>query len=504
MKIRDKKFVLVCFSLVIYNVDITNCIQNSWNWFEAQQHCSDSNDTLKTSGVTLNSDQHWTGVYRRYSPWIKLLGCYDSKVVSEHRTFNFFFNVTSAGFCQEICATVNSTHFGIQSGECVCFEGSVFPETLSSDLCNKSCYDVGDKGAIKFLECGGPNAYTVYTSEADKVKRGGSCLAVNCGGSVQGFSYSSNCSESYFGACVYKEYLGCFKDQPNRTLSGINRIGDFTLTVESCREFCTDYQFYGVMFGGECFCGNFFTSFIKKPERECNMKCNGDTRQTCGGADRINIYSNLNYETEIKTNWTSSMQICKTRSPSSYLIGNVSLTDATLACKQLQRRQRGISWLSIAKEMCTGFDRGVAVKIQEKETFHQCQKCNRTGCEFVDCFEKLDYLICEKDSGFEIPQRKATDSLNNQGLLTGVVICGILVVILTGIVIFLIIYIIRIKERTHSSDNNKKNYTSNSSTVVVTGRPTSAYTTLNPSQVNDTNEQHYTGLSNVSECIEIH
>ncbi|XP_062575214.1 sialate:O-sulfotransferase 2-like [Saccostrea cucullata] len=305
------------------------------------------------------------------------------------------------------------THLLVRSGECVCFEDPVFAETISSDQCNRSCYDVGDEGAIKFLECGGPNAYTLYTLEAEKVKRGGSCLAVSCGGSVQEFSYSSNCSESYFGACVYKEYLGCFQDQQNRTLSGISRRGDFTLTVGSCRKFCTDYQFYGVEFGGDCFCGNFFTSFIKKPERECNIKCSGNESQSCGGADRINIYSNLNYETEIKTNWTSSMQICKTRYPSSYLIGNVSLTDSTLACKQLQRKQRGFTWLSIAKEVYTGYDRGVAVDIHENETFHQCQKCNQTTCEFVNCFEKLDYLICEKGSGFEIPQRRVKSKLLN-------------------------------------------------------------------------------------------
>ncbi|XP_062572694.1 uncharacterized protein LOC134234640 [Saccostrea cucullata] len=107
------------------------------------------------------------------------------------------------------------------------------------------------------------------------------------------------------------------------------------------------------------------------------------------------------------------MQICKTRYPSSYLIGNVSLTGATLACKQLQRKQRGFTWLSIAKEVYTGYDRGVAVYIHERETFHQCQKCNRTACEFVDCLKKLDNLICGKDSGMVIRQRRATDSIIN-------------------------------------------------------------------------------------------
>ncbi|XP_061186993.1 uncharacterized protein LOC133195144 [Saccostrea echinata] len=447
MKTRDKRIVLVWFSFIICNVDITVSTKDSWNWFEAQQHCSHTNDTLKTNDVTLNSFQHWTGFYRRYSPWIKLLGCYDSKVVNEHRTYNFYFNFTSAGFCREICASVNLTHFGIQLKECVCFEGPVFAETIPSNQCNSLCYDVGDEGGIKFLECGGPNAYTLYTSEDDNVKRRTACLAVNCG-AVKKFSNSSNCSESYFGACVYKGYLGCFQDQPKRTLSG-NFTHSFYLTVEFCRTYCTDYQFYGVEYGGECFCGNFFTSFIRKPEGECNMTCHWDNSQICGGGNRINIYSNLNYETEIKTNWISSMQICKTRSPPSYLIGNVSLTDATMACKQLHGTQRGLSWLSIAKEMYTGYDRGVAVDIDERETFYQCQKCNQTGCEYIDCFKKLNYLICEKESGIEIPQNRMTYS--NINFRTIIPLSLVAVILFGCLVMGMVCY-----KRRRSNQENKK------------------------------------------------
>ncbi|XP_062601827.1 uncharacterized protein LOC134263491 isoform X2 [Saccostrea cucullata] len=238
MKKKGKKVLLVIFSFIIFNVNTTISDQKTWNWFEAQQYCSNTNDTLKAVGVTPNSLEHWTGFYRRYSPWIKLLGCFDSEVVNKQRTFHFYFNFSSAGLCQEICASVNSTLFGIQLEKCVCFENPIFAETISPDQCNITCNDVGDEVRIKFSECGGPNAYTLYKSEDDGDNNGAACLAINCG-TIKKFSLSSDCSESYHGACAYKEYVGCFKDQPNRTLS-MKSIGSFYMTLEYCRNFCND------------------------------------------------------------------------------------------------------------------------------------------------------------------------------------------------------------------------------------------------------------------------
>ncbi|XP_062601829.1 uncharacterized protein LOC134263491 isoform X4 [Saccostrea cucullata] len=206
---------------------------------------------------------------------------------------------------------------------------------------------------------------------------------------------------------------------------------------------------YGVEYSGECYCGNFFTTVTRKPEGQCKMKCHGNNAQVCGGSWKMNIYINLNFKTIIcsffeekknreKRDWTSSMQTCKSRYPKSYLIGNVSLTNATLACKQLQRTQGGVYWLSIAKEEYMGYDRGVAIDIDERATFHQCQLCNQTGCYFSDCFQKLEYLICEKTSGIEITERRAPFSDSNINLHV-IIPSSIGVLILSGCLVMGII-----------------------------------------------------------------
>ncbi|XP_062598585.1 uncharacterized protein LOC134260014 [Saccostrea cucullata] len=87
----------------------------------------------------------------------------------------------------------------------------------------------------------------------------------------------------------HKEYLGCFQDQYNRILAEKN-TNTKSMTVEYCRNFCSNYQFYGVEFSSWCFCGNSLTTNVRKSEGEFNMKCSGNNRQICGGGWRINIY----------------------------------------------------------------------------------------------------------------------------------------------------------------------------------------------------------------------
>ncbi|XP_061186994.1 uncharacterized protein LOC133195146 [Saccostrea echinata] len=130
--------------------------------------------------------------------------------------------------------------------ECVCLKFTILAETIPSNKCTNKCNDVED-GDIKFLECGGPYAYSLFKSvllEDDDVGRGTACLAIDCG-PVKKFTISVDCSESYFGICAYEGYLGCFKDQKNRILTG-DSVSMNTMTPESCKAFCKGTKYYGV------------------------------------------------------------------------------------------------------------------------------------------------------------------------------------------------------------------------------------------------------------------
>jgi hypothetical protein len=87
--------------------------------------------------------------------------------------------------------------------------------------------------------------------------------------------------------------LGCHKEPPRhdgRALKGASYSSDDGMTKEACGAFCSEYNYFGVEFGKECFCGNAITPGADLAEGDCTMACTGDAAQTCGAGDRLNIY----------------------------------------------------------------------------------------------------------------------------------------------------------------------------------------------------------------------
>ena len=92
---------------------------------------------------------------------------------------------------------------------------------------------------------------------------------------------------------------GCFTDTDagNRVLSS-DFLGDDSMTVETCAEYCSAYQFFGIEYGRECYCGNELNAnshSLAAPDAECNFACPGDATQTCGAGSRLEVYVNNNY-----------------------------------------------------------------------------------------------------------------------------------------------------------------------------------------------------------------
>ena len=63
------------------------------------------------------------------------------------------------------------------------------------------------------------------------------------------------------------------------------------MTIEWCLYFCKDYDYAGVQFGAECYCGNMLTRLTILSDGDCNMKWAGDETQSCGGDSKMNIYT---------------------------------------------------------------------------------------------------------------------------------------------------------------------------------------------------------------------
>ncbi|RFU31980.1 hypothetical protein B7463_g4374, partial [Scytalidium lignicola] len=92
--------------------------------------------------------------------------------------------------------------------------------------------------------------------------------------------------------------LGCYTDSVNaRSLSYAAGVpgGPTAMTVELCESTClaAGYSYAGVEYADECYCGNALQNGgAPAPDGNagCNMACDGNSGETCGGANRLNLY----------------------------------------------------------------------------------------------------------------------------------------------------------------------------------------------------------------------
>ncbi|KAB5570742.1 putative WSC domain protein [Coniochaeta sp. 2T2.1] len=89
------------------------------------------------------------------------------------------------------------------------------------------------------------------------------------------------------------KYAGCFKDSRDRALVGDIRpnLGEVTNTL--CVEHCKSKGFAlaGTEYGGQCYCGNSLTGSELIDESECDIPCEGESKETCGGGWALSVYS---------------------------------------------------------------------------------------------------------------------------------------------------------------------------------------------------------------------
>ncbi|KAK3989078.1 WSC domain-containing protein [Cladorrhinum sp. PSN332] len=89
---------------------------------------------------------------------------------------------------------------------------------------------------------------------------------------------------------------GCYTEA-----QGIRALSDFAyyndnMTVALCANACTGYNFFGLEYGRECFCGNSInTANGSAPTAisECSFQCPGNPAERCGAGNRLNLYRYL-------------------------------------------------------------------------------------------------------------------------------------------------------------------------------------------------------------------
>jgi len=89
--------------------------------------------------------------------------------------------------------------------------------------------------------------------------------------------------------------LGCYVDNVNGRALPSQVTPSGSLTVESCQTAClaAGYILAGVESGSQCFCNMQVVNGggpASDGNAGCNMQCNGNSAETCGGSNRLNVY----------------------------------------------------------------------------------------------------------------------------------------------------------------------------------------------------------------------
>jgi hypothetical protein len=98
-------------------------------------------------------------------------------------------------------------------------------------------------------------------------------------------------------------FQGCYTEATiGRALSSKTYASD-TMTLETCAAFCTEFQWFGVEYRRECYCGNAPNtgSILAANQGDCNLLCIGDPTTFCGAGVRLQMYKLVSSSTTLPT-----------------------------------------------------------------------------------------------------------------------------------------------------------------------------------------------------------
>ncbi|KAF1964882.1 copper radical oxidase [Bimuria novae-zelandiae CBS 107.79] len=253
---------------------------------------------LSYACLTLAQTANWT-----------YAGCYtDSTGARTLKDATTGSNDMTNTLCVNFCGDRGFAYAGTEySRECWCGRTLSGSTLKPASDCNMGCSGNPDEA------CGGPDRLTLYNNTA--VMPTGPPW-VNPG--VNGY-----------------QSLGCYTDNSGAggraldvEVSGTFPGGYQNSTVANCVTACSarNYIYAGLEYYGECWCGN----TIKNQAAEasdpstCNTVCNGNKTETCGGPNRLNMYTNVS----LPSSSTSSISI-STVQLSSIVSSSVVVTSST-------------------------------------------------------------------------------------------------------------------------------------------------------------------------------
>ncbi|XP_069788766.1 sialate:O-sulfotransferase 2 isoform X2 [Narcine bancroftii] len=192
------------------------------------------------------------------------------------------------------------------------------------------------------------------------------------------------------------KYIGCYFDSTKqRALRGMAFFDYRKMTIFRCQDNCAErgYQFAGLEFGAECYCGHKIQA-RNTSDSECSMECKGEKSNVCGGPNRLSVYR-LKLTHESARRYGSALfRGCFRRPdntslalPTSTILLNMSVDKCVDYCTE---KEYTLAVLGGGTCRC-GFPT-MHFTLHDPEDEHQCaQKC--AGEEFEHCGSPEYYVV---------------------------------------------------------------------------------------------------------------
>lgn len=86
--------------------------------------------------------------------------------------------------------------------------------------------------------------------------------------------------------------LGCVTE-PSESRALDRVLSTDLMTTNKCLVICSygNFQWAGLEYGSECWCGNSLAAGVQPTNQSCSMPCSGDATDTCGGPLTLNLFS---------------------------------------------------------------------------------------------------------------------------------------------------------------------------------------------------------------------
>jgi len=234
--------------------------------------------------------------------------------------------------CITGCAAQNYAFSGVQYvNECWC--GNVIPNQRSNETdCNYGCSGNANE------TCGG-NGYFHDGSYISLFTNG-------FGGNGSTPATGPSSGPATVRSIANYKYTGCYTEATNGRALSDKGVATGDMTIENCAGNCTGFNYWGVEYGSECYCGNTLgAGSVKAPDTDCSMTCAGNSSEICGNGNRLSFYTLNGFNGSVPA--TSSSVVSPTST------GNSSITSSS-ASSSVISFSNSSSTSSIAPSQTTG------------------------------------------------------------------------------------------------------------------------------------------------------